>query len=93
MTKFGKLLTKMRESHGLNVPELANLSGYDKKSHYEYEDGSVAPPDAYKLQDICEAMGATHDECVQLIEAAFDDHKERIGVKKGYSLWKVGQDG
>jgi transcriptional regulator with XRE-family HTH domain len=87
MLAFHVLLTKTREAHGLSVPELAQISGFDGSSIYGYEIGygnfrknkkGTKPPNGEDLKALCKAMGATPVETQQLLQAAFDFHKKLV---------------
>jgi transcriptional regulator with XRE-family HTH domain len=87
MTEFSNLLARTRIAHGMSVTKLAQLSGYDAKSIYDYESGETMPPDEKRLGDLCEAMGATTKEARQLMQAAFNFHKEKARLR--YRSWNV----
>lgn len=87
MSDFSDLLKSTRIAHGMSVPKLAIISGFDGKSIYDYENGSTAPPDGKTLKALCESMGATPQETRQIIQTAFDYYKAKAMLR--YIDWNV----
>ena len=77
MKNLGEKIWRLRESRGLSQEALAEKLEVSRQTVSNWENGR-ATPDAYKLKQLCEALGVSADELLEMAEDARGS-VERLG--------------
>lgn len=96
MKNLGEKIWRLREERGLSQEALAEKLDVSRQTVSNWENDK-ATPDAYKLRQLCEALGVSADELLETGDAAQESGpaspKQDAGLagqkKDGRRIWRI----